>query len=58
MGLIDKLKINIDFRILYDVNDKRVLVFYVNSRPIGLPVQFDGVAWVYEGDTFKCAASS
>lgn len=53
MGLIDKLKINIDFRILHDVNDKRVLVFYVNSRPIGLPVQYDGIAWVYEGDTLK-----
>lgn len=52
MGLIEKLKINIDFQILkYD--EKRILVFDVNSRPIGLPVQYNGIAWIYEGDTLK-----
>lgn len=30
---------------------KRVLVFEVSSRPLGLPVQADGVAWWYEGDS-------
>lgn len=52
MGLIEKLKINIDFQ-LFRYDGKRVLVFDVKSRPIGLPVQYDGVAWIYEGDTLK-----
>ncbi len=52
MGLIDKLKISIDFR-LFEFEGKRVLVFDVQSRPIGIPVQYEGVAWIYEGDTLK-----
>lgn len=52
MGLIEKLRINVDFQ-LFDYNGKRVLVFDVKSRPIGLPVQYDGVAWIYEGDMHK-----
>lgn len=52
MGLIDKLKVNIDFQ-LYDHEGKRVLVFEVKSRPIGMPVQYEGIAWIYEGDTLK-----
>lgn len=50
-GLIDKLKVMVDFQILYDKDEKRVLVFDVSSRPVGLPVQVDGVAWWYEGDS-------
>ena len=49
-GLMDKLKIMVDFQTLYQ-GDKRVLVFDVASRPLGLPVQVDGVAWWYEGDS-------
>ena len=49
-GLIDKLKVMVDFH-LYDYEGKRVLVFDVASRPLGLPVQVDGIAWWYEGDT-------
>ena len=49
-GLIDKLKVMVDFQ-LYEYNGKRVLVFDVVSRPLGLPVQADGVAWWYEGDS-------
>ena len=49
-GLIEKLKIMVDFQ-LYDYQDNRILVFDVASRPIGLPVQVDGVAWWYEGDS-------
>lgn len=52
MGLIDKLKVNVDFRVL-DYSGKQVLVFDVKRRPVGLPVQCDGVAWIYEGDTLK-----
>ena len=50
MGLIDKLKINVDFQ-LFTYEEKRVLVFDVKSRPIGLPVLYEGVAWIYDGDT-------
>jgi ATP-dependent DNA helicase RecG len=49
-GLIDKLKIHIDF-ILYEHSGKRVLVFEVASRPIGQTVQVDGVAWWRKGDS-------
>ena len=52
MGLIEKLKINVDFQLL-QYEGKRVLVFDVKSRPIGLPVLYDGIAWIYEGDTLK-----
>ena len=47
-GLIDKLKVMVDFQILKDPEGKRVLVFSVTSRPMGLPVQVDGIAWWYE----------
>lgn len=49
-GLIDKLKVMVDFQV-YDYEGKRVLVFEVAGRPAGLPVQADGVAWWYEGDS-------
>ena len=49
-GLIDKLAIMVDFQ-LYDVEGKRVLVFDVANRPLGIPVQVDGIAWWYEGDS-------
>lgn len=43
-GLIDKLKVMVDFQ-LYEYEGKRVLLFDVAGRPLGLPVQVDGVAW-------------
>ncbi len=49
-GLIEKLRLTVDFQ-LYEHEGKRVLVFDVASRPIGQPVQVDGVAWWYEGDS-------
>lgn len=52
MGLVDKLKINVDFQ-LFTYEEKRVLVFDVKSRPIGLPILYEGVAWIYDGDTLK-----
>lgn len=52
MGLIEKLKVNIDFQV-FDYDGKRILVFDVKGRPIGLPIQHKGVAWIYEGDTLK-----
>ena len=41
MGLVDKLKINVDFQ-LFTYEEKRVLVFDVKSRPIGLPILYGG----------------
>ena len=49
-GLIETLKVMVDFQ-LYEYDGKRVLVFNVASRPLGLPVQVKGVAWWYEGDS-------
>lgn len=49
-GLIDKLRIMVDFQLL-EHEGNRVLVFDVASRPLGLPIQVDGVAWWYEGDS-------
>ena len=50
-GLIDSLRINVDFELFNDGTEKRVLVFIVSARPIGLPVQVDGVAWWRDGDS-------
>ncbi len=50
LGLIEKLKVMVDFRV-YTYDEKRILVFDVASRPLGLPVQLDGVAWWYEADS-------
>lgn len=49
-GLMDKLRVSVDFDVL-DYNDKRVLVFDVASRPSGLPIQIDGIAWWRHGDS-------
>ena len=49
-GLIDKLHVMVDFQ-LYEEEGKRVLVFEVAGRPLGLPIQVDGIAWWYEGDS-------
>lgn len=49
-GLIDELKVMVDFQ-LYEYQGKRILVFDVAGRPLGLPVQADGMAWWYEGDS-------
>lgn len=50
-SLIDSLHINIDFELFNDGTDTRVLVFVVPSRPIGMPVQVDGIAWWRDGDS-------
>ena len=50
-GLISSLHINVDFELFNEGTDSRVLVITVPPRPIGLPVQVDGVAWWREGDS-------
>jgi len=49
-SLSSKLRIKVDFK-LYEYEGERVLVFEVAGRPIGVPVQVDGVAWWYDGDS-------
>ena len=48
--LMDKLRVLVDFYIIQH-KDGRVLVFVVAGRPMGLPVQVDGDAWWYHGDS-------
>ena len=50
-GLIDKLRISIDFQVFNDQSPERVLVFKVSGRPIGVPVMADGIAWWRDGDS-------
>ena len=49
-GLMDKLRISVDFELL-EHDDKRILVFDVASRPAGLPIQVNGIAWWRDGDS-------
>jgi len=48
--LMDKLQVRVDFDI-YEHDGKRVLAFRVASRPVGLPVQTDGIVWWRDGDS-------
>jgi len=50
VDIMNKLHVRVDFEI-YKHENGRVLVFDVASRPIGLPVQSDGGAWWYKGDS-------
>lgn len=49
-GLIDKLHVRVDFELLQQEGN-RVLVFVIAGRPIGLPIQADGIAWWRDGDS-------
>ena len=40
----------VDFQ-LFEYEGKRVLVFIIASRPAGLPVQYEGIAWWYNADS-------
>jgi len=48
---MDKLRVRVDFQFYEDENGNRALVFEVASRPVGLPVQFEGIAWWRDGDS-------
>lgn len=50
-GLMDALKINVDFQLFNEGQPNRVLVFIIPGRPLGLPVMYNGVAWWREGDS-------
>ena len=48
-GLMERLGLGIDFHLLSH-EDKRVLVFDVPARPVGVPIQDKGIAWWRKGD--------
>ena len=49
-GLMEKLRVHVDFK-LYEYNGNRILVFEIESRPMGLPIQADGITWWRDGDS-------
>jgi len=51
-GLISRLGIQVTSEEIHHSNG-RVLVFHVPSRPVGVPVQFDGVFWSRAGDELR-----
>lgn len=51
-GLASKLTIRVPFDEVRH-SQGRVLVFHVPSRPIGVPIQCDGVYWSRAGDDLK-----
>ena len=50
-ALRDIFHIDIDFKIFNEGQSDRVLIITVPGKPIGLPVQLDGVAWWRQGDS-------
>ena len=48
--LADKLRIKVDFS-LHKCGEDRILVFDIATRPVGVPVQVNGIAWWYDGDS-------
>lgn len=49
-GLMEQLHLRIDFHLL-EFEGKRVLVFDVPPHPVGVPIQFKGIAWWRAGDS-------
>jgi ATP-dependent DNA helicase RecG len=49
-GLRERLPLRIDFDEIHHP-DGRVLIFHVPSRPIGTPIQHDGIFWSRDGDS-------
>jgi len=50
IGLMERLRLRVDFHLLRH-NGKRVLVFEIPQRPVGIPIQDKGIAWWREGDS-------
>jgi len=49
-SLSEKLRLRVDFQEIRHPNG-RVLVFEVPTRPIGIPIKYDGVYWSRENDS-------
>ena len=48
-GLIDRLHLRIEVELLH-WESKRVLIFHVPPRPIGMPIQYNGAYWMRGGE--------
>ena len=48
-GLIERLRLRVDAEEIQHPNG-RVLVFQVPSRPIGMPIQYEGAYWMRGGE--------
>ena len=55
-GLSDRLRIKIQWTEVQHP-DGRVLIFTVPARPLGLPVQFEGIYWARAGDELRPMAT-
>ena len=55
-GLIDRLRIKIEWAEVRHP-DGRVLIFTAPPRPLGLPVQFEGIYWARAGDELRPMAT-
>ena len=51
-NLCERLRIRIDFK-EFNREGGRILVFQAPPRPIGLPIQFEGIYWARAGDELR-----
>ncbi len=49
-GLMERLHVGVDFHLL-EHEGKRVLVFDIPPRPVGVPIQDKGITWWRKGDS-------
>jgi len=49
-GLMEKLRLNVDVDVVRS-SEGRILVFTVPPRPVGIPIQADGIYWTRRGDS-------
>ncbi|MFA4943388.1 MAG: RNA-binding domain-containing protein [Lentisphaeria bacterium] len=49
-GLMERLRLRVDFHLL-NHEGKRILVFDIPPRPVGVPIQDKGITWWREGDS-------
>ncbi len=48
-GLMDRLRIKVDFEEEFE-DGKRILIFSIASRPVGMPLSHNGIAYWRDGD--------
>ena len=48
-GLMDRLRIKVDFEEAFE-DEKRILIFSIASRPVGMPLSYNGITYWREGD--------
>ncbi len=51
-GLMERLHLRIDFHLLHH-DGKRVLVFDIPSRPVGMAVQYENIHWERHADSLR-----